>query len=180
MKRQTLEQKSKYLSFLLRHSPESANLKLSDQGWCSIDDLVNNTHILYDELLEIVQTDQKQRYSLKPDAVPTLIRANQGHSVNVRLQFEQRQPPLVLLHGTVESNLLNIRKEGLKPMSRHHVHLSEDEATAKSVGGRRKGKVCVLQVDAAAMYAAGHKFFISDNNVWLVDHVPPAFIKETL
>ncbi len=69
----------------------------------------------------------------------------------------------------------SIRAGGIGKMARHHVHLSADEATAKSVGGRH-GKPLLLRVDAAKMVATGHVFFRSANGVWLTDHVPPAFI----
>lgn len=188
-KLQTLEQKSKYLSFLLRHSPESAKLDLDDQGWCSIEQLLENTSLSLDDLEKIVKLDAKQRYSMRYwemggeglpfTSEPVAIRANQGHSTPVvKLKFKQQRPPAVLLHGTVDSNVTSIMRQGLRPMSRHHVHLSEDATTALQVGGRRKGKIVVLQVDAAAMHAMGHHFFISDNGVWLVDSVPPEFIKE--
>jgi len=32
--------------------------------------------------------------------------------------------------------------------------------------------------EAAAMHAAGHSFYLSDNQVWLTDHVPPQYISE--
>jgi putative RNA 2'-phosphotransferase len=61
-------------------------------------------------------------------------------------------------------------------MRRHHVHLSPDRETATRVGARR-GRPIVLAVDAGAMNAARHVFYRSANGVWLVDHVPPEFIR---
>ena len=40
------------------------------------------------------------------------------------------------------------------------------------------GHPVVFAVDAAAMCAAGHLFYRSDNGVWLVDHVPPAYLRQ--
>ena len=42
-------------------------------------------------LEEIVQTDEKQRYSFNEDH--TLIRANQGHSIPVDVELEEKTPP---------------------------------------------------------------------------------------
>ena len=53
--------------------------------------------------------------------------------------------------------------------------LSPEEATARSVGGRR-GKPVILRIDARAMREAGHVFFVSPNDVWLTDAVPSSFI----
>jgi len=60
-------------------------------------------------------------------------------------------------------------------MERHHVHLSADEATARTVG-RRRGKPIILRVDARAMKEAGHAFFLTPNGVWLTDAVPSGFL----
>jgi putative RNA 2'-phosphotransferase len=45
--------------------------------------------------------------------------------------------------------------------------------------GRRHGPPVVLAVDAAAMAAEGHQFRRSANGVWLADHVPPAFLRQS-
>lgn len=48
-------------------------------------------------LEEIVRTDNKQRYSFNDDK--TLIRANQGHSIPVDVELEEKEPPKILYHG---------------------------------------------------------------------------------
>ena len=40
----------------------------------------------------------------------------------------------------------------------------------------RHGKPVVLRIDTAAMTAAGHKFYLADNGVWLTESVPPQYI----
>ena len=69
-------------------------------------------------------------------------------------------------------------KVGLQKMKRHHVHLSADTKTAEQVGSRR-GNPIVLVVNTAQMYQDGHVFYISDNGVWLTDHVPPRYLSFT-
>jgi putative RNA 2'-phosphotransferase len=44
------------------------------------------------------------------------------------------------------------------------------------VAGDAKGRY-VLRVDAAAMHAAGHLFYLAENGVWLTEAVPPAFLR---
>ena len=107
-----------------------------------------------------------------------MIRANQGHSVEVDLQLEQTEPPDVLYHGTVDQFLASIMTDGLKKGKRHHVHLSRDVDTARKVGARR-GKPVILQVDARKMHEQGFKFFVSVNGVWLTDAVPAIFLART-
>jgi putative RNA 2'-phosphotransferase len=125
-------------------------------------------------LAQVVAGSDKQRFAF--DAEGLRIRANQGHSVEVDLQLTPAVPPARLFHGTTSASLAVILREGLRRMQRHHVHLSADEATARKVGGRR-GQVALIEVDAAAMHAAGIVFYRSDNGVWLVDAVAPGYLR---
>ncbi len=168
---------SKYLSFVLRHQPEVIGIKLSKDGWADIDELIDKIteFDLNRELLNIVvETNDKQRFGISPDG--KYIRANQGHSVNIELGLDVAEPPLVLIHGTADKFWPLIQKQGLVKGLRHHVHLTESKAVAKSVGGRY-GKPMLLSVDAKAMASAGFEFFKTANNVWLVDKVPTQYIK---
>lgn len=172
---------SKKLSYLLRHRPEAASLSLDTEGWCRLDQLIANTGLTRDVIADIVRMDAKQRYSFDTPATPetaTKIRANQGHSTSaVNMTFATAVPPVTLYHGTSSSVAPTILKTGLKPMRRHHVHLSHEPATAHTVGARRNGPVTVFSVNAKQMLADGFKFFISENGVWLVDAVPPKYLK---
>jgi putative RNA 2'-phosphotransferase len=129
--------------------------------------------ITYDALIECVETNDKKRFSF--DDSGNLIRANQGHSIEVDLQLEGKQPPEILYHSTVERFLGSIRAEGLKKGERHHVHLSKDVETARKVGARR-GRPMILQVEAGKMYRQGFKFLVSANGVWLTESVPAGFL----
>ena len=169
---------SKFLAKHLRHTPDALGLTLQAGGWVSVDDLLSASArvgfaISYDELLECVETSDKKRFAF--DGVGDLIRANQGHSVEVDLQLDEREPPEFLFHGTVERFLVSIMAEGLKKGTRHHVHLSKDTETAQRVGARR-GNPVILQVNAGQMHSEGFTFFLSANGVWLVDLVPAAFL----
>jgi putative RNA 2'-phosphotransferase len=81
----------------------------------------------------------------------------------------------VLYHGTARRHLGAIYAQGIVRGRRHHVHLSAEPDTARAVGARH-GQPAVLVVAAAAMAAAGHVFYRSDNGVWLTDEVPPRFL----
>ena len=168
---------SKFLSFVLRHHPEEIGITLDENGWVDVDVLLSamaehGRAIRREQLEDIVATNDKQRFAIEDGR----IRANQGHSVSVDLDLSERQPPDVLYHGTATRFVDAIRAQGLSKMSRQHVHLSADEATASKVGVRH-GKLVILRVDAAAMVRDGHVFFCSKNGVWLVDHVPPEFLE---
>jgi putative RNA 2'-phosphotransferase len=166
---------SKYLTKYLRHAPQELGLTLQPGGWVPVDDLLNATErtgfsITYDELVDCVETIDKQRFAF--DDAGDLIRANQGHSVEVDLQLEEREPPEKLYHGTVERSIL---EEGLVRGKRHHVHLSRDVETARKVGARR-GEPVIPQVDSRRMNHDGHTFLLSANGVWLTDEVSPGYL----
>lgn len=170
---------SVFISLVLRHKPEAAGICLDEHGWANVDELlegINSTgrQINMDILKEIVRTDSKQRYSFNNEK--TLIRANQGHSIPVDVELEERQPPQYLYHGTAERFLDAIMTEGLKPMSRLYVHLSKEEETAVKVG-KRHGSPAVLKVRAEEMYHDGNKFYLSQNGVWLTKYVDKKYME---
>jgi putative RNA 2'-phosphotransferase len=169
---------SKRLSYVLRHAPGTVGLTLDDAGWVAVTDLLaalnrSGTRVTRAELHEVVAGNDKQRFAF--DDSGTRIRASQGHSVPVELGYAPQTPPPVLFHGTPVRNLPAIREQGLRPGSRHAVHLSPDEATARAVGERR-GPAAVLRVDAAALAADGAELTRSANGVWLVPAVPPRYV----
>lgn len=168
-----MRQKSKFLAYILRHKPASANLVLSPEGWVDVAEVVKNTDLTLSDLVTIVETDAKGRYSFSGDMLQ--IRANQGHSA-VSISFERAIPPAVLYHGTTREISAEILKTGLKKMNRHHVHLTSDLGTANTVGARRKKSVVIFVVDTEKMLADGVEFFKSDNGVWLVDFVPSRYL----
>ena len=170
---------SKRLSLHLRHEPGELGLTLQEGGWVSVETLLVNFSRKYGklsrtELEEVVRDNDKRRFSF--DESGSKIRANQGHSVEVDLQLQPQTPPELLFHGTNANALQTVLAEGLKKMSRHHVHLSPDTQTATKVGSRR-GKPILLMVRSGDMHRAGHQFYCSDNGVWLTDEVPSEFLE---
>ena len=169
---------SKFLSLILRHEPGRVGLKLDDAGWTGVDDLLravnqHGTLLTLEQLKHIVATSDKKRFAFSDDG--QRIRANQGHSIEVDLQYAPQTPPEMLYHGTAMRFLDSIRRDGLQRMERHDVHLSAETKLTLQVGGRH-GKPVLLTIRAGDMHRAGHEFRISVNGVWLVTHVPAQFI----
>lgn len=175
-------QASKLLSLVLRHDPAKVGIELDAHGWVAVPVLLaalerSGRAIDREQLVRVVATSDKQRFALDDDG--DRIRANQGHSVAVDLELAAAVPPAVLFHGTPTRNLGSIERQGLLRGARHAVHLSADPATAAMVGARR-GEFVILEVDAGRMHADGHVFSVSANGVWLVEHVPPAYVRRPL
>ena len=170
---------SKFLSLVLRHQPEKFGLTLSEEGWVSVAELLpaleaHGLSVTLPELRDVVAANDKQRFSFSADE--TLIRANQGHSVQVTLGYEPASPPAILYHGTAERFLSSIKQQGLLKGQRHDVHLSEKQETATAVGSRY-GRAVVLKIASERMNKDGHLFFRSANGVWLTEHVPVEYIE---
>ena len=169
---------SKFLSLVLRHTPDKINLKLDENGWANVKELIIQSNkfkkrIDHELLNYIVETNDKKRFAFNEDK--TKIRASQGHSICVDLNIEIIIPPDFLYHGTVDKFLEPIKKEGLQKMSWQHVHLSQDKETAITVGSRR-GKSIILVVNTKKMQEDGFVFYLSENKVWLTDEVPAKYI----
>jgi putative RNA 2'-phosphotransferase len=178
MNEKQIKATSKFLSLILRHSPQTIGLHLDEQGWADVDELLakaanQHQHISKVLLDEVVVTNDKKRFTFNDER--TKIRASQGHSISVNLDLEKMEPPEHLYHGTVSKFIEAIRAEGLKKMNRQHVHLSKDKETATKVGSRR-GAPVILTINAGQMHLEGFTFYLSENKVWLTDHVPERFI----
>jgi len=169
---------SRFMSLILRHRPDQIGISLDEHGWANVDELIAGIAVKapnfnMEILEEIVRTDEKQRYSFNEDK--TLIRANQGHSIPVDVELEEKEPPEVLWHGTGEKYVSSIDEQGLIPKSRLYVHLSKDEETAVKVG-KRHGKPVLYRVSAFKMHQDGYKFYLSANGVWLTKVVPKEYL----
>lgn len=169
---------SKFLSLVLRHKPEEVGITLDESGWVPVKTLVKAIHTRFPEFTEevlddVVMTNDKKRFEF--DVTGTKIRACQGHSVEVDLQLESKEPPEELYHGTLDSKINSIMMHGLLKGGRHAVHLSADRETAKTVGERR-GRPLVLTIRARDMHKDGFVFEQSTNGVWLTEHVPWKYI----
>lgn len=173
--RKELIGKSKFLSLVLRHCPQQAGITLDSNGWTPVSDLIKNTNLTRSELDEIILTNDKRRFELNGDG--SLIRACQGHSVQVDLALIPANPPDKLFHGTSQDVVDKILLTGILKMKRTHVHLSKDNQTAVKVGSRH-GVPAVLEVDAKQMCLDGIKFFKSTNDVWLTDFVDKKYLKK--
>ena len=172
--------RSKFLSYVLRHAPESVGITLDPNGWVDVDVLLAACHrhgetLTRAQLDALVAASDKQRFAF--DETRTRIRAQQGHSVDVDLDHPIVEPPAELFHGTARRFLESIRRHGLRRGDRHAVHLSETREVAHVVG-QRHGSPVVLAVRAAAMAGEGHAFRRTPNGVWLVAAVPPRFLSE--
>ena len=170
----------KFISMILRHRPEVIGITLDEHGWADVGDLISGIRnaghpdFCLSDLEEIVETNNKQRYSFSADKA--LIRANQGHSIPVDVELPVVSPPEILWHGTGERFIPSITQQGILRMNRLYVHLSPDRDTATTVG-RRHGKPVLLRVNVRQMEKEGYQFYLSVNGVWLTKEVPVKYFE---
>lgn len=167
---------SKYLSYLLRHHPESLDLEMDRHGWVRISELTEKaraegTELGRERIRRLMEESDKNRFRISEDG--RYLRAGYGHSIEVDLGLEPAEPPETLWHGTAGRNLESIRKNGLVPGSRQYVHLSANREDARQVG-RRHGSPVILEVKAGEMHREGHRLYPSDTEpgIWLTEKVP--------
>lgn len=181
MTRINLTRLSKAMSHALRHAPDQYGLVLNAEGWADVDALLEGLRARYpawgmltrDDLQRAMDAANKQRYELRGGR----IRALYGHSASQPVTKSPAPPPEMLYHGTAAHTLDAIRQEGLRPMRRQYVHLSEDQAAAQQVGGRHSADVVILRVRAGEAYRQGTCFYHGNQQTWLADSVPPEFIE---
>jgi putative RNA 2'-phosphotransferase len=171
---------SKTIAHALRHKPEEYGLRLDAEGWVSIDELLDALRrrrsawrqIGMAEIERIMAESEKQRFEVQGDK----IRAFYGHSTAEKIEKQPAMPPEFLYHGTTPQAVDAIRREGLKSMKRQYVHLSTDERTARLVALRRTAQPVILRIAAREADRQGVHFYPGNEDIWLADPIPPAFI----
>jgi putative RNA 2'-phosphotransferase len=172
---------SRLVSYVLRHRPDAYGLRLDEEGWVALDDLVAAVarsdpkwrNLTADDIRAAADANAKRRFEFSSDCVRSLY----GHSVPDRIAMTPATPPQILYHGTTPEALAKIRRTGLQPMNRQYVHLSPDVATATRVAARRTRSPVVLKVLAGQAACQGVEFYQPDDGVWLSDAILPAFVE---
>jgi putative RNA 2'-phosphotransferase len=169
------------MSYLLRHRPDEAGLTLDENGLVPLSALLAAIHlrsgyawVTAQDIHEVVVTSEKQRFWLTGECIG----ARYGHSQRVGpvAPGTPVEPPELLYHGTTRRAVPAILATGLQPRGRQFVHLSATPASARSVGRRRDDRSALLVIHARSAHAAGLTFYAPTPDVYLVSHVPPAYI----
>lgn len=187
------------LSRILRHQAPQLGLKVRSDGYVIVKELLS-LHIKtqaglplkahsVDDLKEVVKMDDKQRFGLREENGQLLIRANQGHSLETINSAELLEPVLsaeevpVCVHGTYKEYLESIKKEGLKRMSRNHVHFATGYFMQDGViSGVRHDSEVFIHMDVSKYLNDGMKLYRSENGVILAEGrdgvVPPEYFAD--
>jgi 2'-phosphotransferase len=181
MSRKVLTELSKTLSYHLRHDP---TLQRDAEGYIALANLP--IHAPIELVQQIVRDSDKQRFALQERADGWFIRANQGHSAAVASQLEDdamltrlTDPIEGVFHGTYRQHLPAIQRDGLKRMSRKHIHLAKSHM---AISGQRATCDVFLYIDMARAMTDGIIFYESTNGVILTEGIdgvlPPTYFHE--
>uniref|UniRef100_A0A8C9HBN9 2'-phosphotransferase n=3 Tax=Piliocolobus tephrosceles TaxID=591936 RepID=A0A8C9HBN9_9PRIM len=189
-------QLSKALSYALRHGALKLGLPMGADGFVPLGALLQLPQFRSfsaEDVQRVVDTNRKQRFALQQGDPSTglLIRANQGHSLQVPelelmpLETPQALPPM-LVHGTFWKHWPSILLKGLSCRGRTHIHLAPGLPGDPSViSGMRPHCEIAVFVDGPLALADGISFFRSANGVILTPgntdgFLLPKYFKEAL
>ncbi|GAB5592938.1 tRNA 2'-phosphotransferase [Umbelopsis nana] len=169
---------SKALSYILRHGAAKEKLTMTDDGYILVNEILNRPKLkayTFEDVQYVVDTNDKQRFRMQQDeAGAWWIRANQGHSLKtVKIELDLIQHPLpICVHGTFLKNWNSIATQGLKRMSRNHIHFAPGMPGESGViSGMRKSCDVFIYVDMAKAMEDGIVFQLSSNQVVLSEGV---------
>ena len=179
-----LQKLSRFLSLLLRHRPARFPLKLDDQGYADLSDVMRILHGLpnfrwatVSDIEEIVEGAKRRRFEIiQGPHGKRRIRALYGHSI-VCPTYEPVTPPPALYHGTTPDVVGAIRSDGLRPMGLQYVHLAATVELARHIGLRRTSSPIILRVNALQAHAHGVRFYNPETDIFLSEFIPPEFIE---
>ncbi|XP_045412182.1 tRNA 2'-phosphotransferase 1 isoform X4 [Lemur catta] len=189
-------QLSKALSYALRHGALKLGLPMGADGFVPMGALLQLPQFRSfsaEDVQRVVDTNGKQRFALQPGDPSTgpLIRANQGHSLQVPelelMPLETPQAlPLMLVHGTFWKHWPSILLKGLSCRGRTHIHLAPGlPGDPGVISGIRPNCEIAVFINGPLALADGIPFFRSANGVILTPgnadgFLLPKYFKEAL
>ena len=170
------ERFSRWMAYVLRHNPVRYGLQADRHGYVDFEQFLFIAQRRYpdvtpERLRGLIETGGSGRFEIAGNR----LRARYGHSIAVEPSGSPIEPPARLYHGTEARRTPTILTEGLKPMDRRLLHLSETIEDALAVARRKTDQAVVLRVQAQDAHRAGIAFY-KEGKVYLTAHVPPQFL----
>jgi putative RNA 2'-phosphotransferase len=172
---------SKFLSLILRHQAAAFGLRLDEEGFAPLSEVVaiviREPRLMAsaDDVRTVVDGGTPPRFEIRGER----IRATYGHSAGagVDVHYPSVAPPALLYHGTTPKSLPGVQAGGLRPGRRQYVHLSTSVERATEVARRRTPTPVILEIDAHAASAGGVPFYAPDPFHFLVPALPARYIR---
>ncbi|MBI3087346.1 MAG: RNA 2'-phosphotransferase [Candidatus Omnitrophica bacterium] len=170
------ERFSRWLAYVLRHNPDRYGLVLDRHGFTDLEPFLliavrRSPELTEERLRELIAGPLSQRFELAGNR----LRARYGHSVPVEPAGEPVIPPDFLYHGTEPGRADAILREGLKPVERRMLHLSDTLEEALAVARRKTDQPRIVRVLAKEAHARGISFY-HEGRVYLTAQIPPELL----
>jgi putative RNA 2'-phosphotransferase len=167
-------QTSKTISYFLRHAPNELGIELDSDGWTNLSEFLillnkkNSINVEPKDIEYYLENSEKKRFEI--DIKNDKIRAKYGHSVNIKINYEELTSPIDLYHGTSKTNLEDIKQYGILKMSRQFVHISSDYNLAVLTAKRHSKDIIIFKLNTTE-FMKKFKILNAGNGIYLVDHI---------
>ena len=170
------ERFSRWMAYVLRHNPLRYGLQPDKHGFVDLEEFVMIAKRRYpsvsdDRLRSLIESGGAGRFEITGDR----LRARYGHSIAIEPAGSPVEPPSRLYHGTEVGRSATILSEGLKPLERRMLHLSETVADALEVARRKADRPVVIRVEAGDAHRSGIPFY-REGKVYLASRIPIQFL----
>lgn len=136
---------SKSMAFMLRHHGPENGLEVDESGFADLEALATLLKLDPGDILATARHPGEPRFEVRGSRV----RALYGHSLPVTVHSAlQVDAPATLYHGSSWETLETIVSDGLLPMGRQVVHLTNVPSEAIEIG-QRKGRPLVVEMTDA-------------------------------
>jgi 2'-phosphotransferase len=171
---------SKTMSWILRHGLIELGLVSDKLGRIPLNTLLKLDQMKQigatrELVLDVIKSNDKQRFRLDIVNGQEMIGANQGHSKeigdtidNKKLMVKITKPIDLCVHGTYSNVIKEIKKYGLKTMNRTHIHFASGYPDNNIViSGARPNANVFIEIDMEKTMCDNIDFYISSNGVIL-------------
>jgi putative RNA 2'-phosphotransferase len=180
LEEENAERLSRFLALVLRHRAHNFDLQVDDEGFVSIDDLldvIDERHpaldwVEHEHIEELAGAPGRKRFEIRDD----MIRATYGHSFKRPIRYPSVDPPPTLYIGVVASRLPELKAKGLTPTGRQFVHLSESSDEALEIGRHQGDDATAVSVRAAEAAREGVLFHRPTDGIYLVSKLAPKYL----
>ena len=171
---------SKFLALVLRHRAHEFEVDLDDEGFAELEDFLDLIHeqdglewVTAADIEELGGTHIRKRFEIRDGGV----RATYGHSFRKPVRYPDIDPPEHLYAGLGRTQAMAARTEGLRPLGRQYVHLTDDRKEAEEIGERQGPGSAVITVLAKQAAEAGIRFHKPTDGIFLAHDVPAAHLE---
>ena len=170
------ERFSRWMAYVLRHNPARYGLQPDRHGYVDLEEFFLIATRRYpsvspEQLRSLIEAGGSGRFQI----AGSRLRARYGHSIPMEPPGPPIEPPARLYHGTEAFRIEAILSEGLKPMDRRMLHLSDTIEDALAVARRKTDQPVVVRILAREAHDAGIAFY-REGKVYLASAIPPAFL----